>query len=112
MTAPQATPDSLDDLAGEYVLGTLSAQARREVQARLTHDAALRSAVTRWEERLLPLTNLSSPVEPSASLWPRITRTLDGKRSQHQPSAPAAVRACGIACASGVAWRPVAWLPC
>lgn len=87
MTAPQATPDSLDDLAGEYVLGTLSAQARREVQARLTHDADLRAAVTRWEERLLPLTNLSSPVEPSASLWPRITRTLDGKRSQHQPSA-------------------------
>mgnify|MGYP007003618623 FL=1 len=76
MTAPQESPDSLDELAGEYVLGTLSAQARRDVQARLPHDAALRTAIARWEERLLPLANLSAPLEPSASLWPRITLSL------------------------------------
>ncbi|MBB1596893.1 anti-sigma factor domain-containing protein [Achromobacter sp. UMC46] len=87
MTAPHDPPDSLDDLAGEYVLGTLSAPARRDVEARLTHDAALRAAVGRWEERLLPLVNLSAPVEPSASLWPRITGTLDATHAVRQPSA-------------------------
>jgi anti-sigma-K factor RskA len=87
MTAAHESPDSLDDLAGEYVLGTLSAQARREVQARLPHDAALRDAIARWEERLLPLANLSAPVEPPAHLWPRITRTLDAENAQRQRSA-------------------------
>ncbi|MGE8590309.1 MAG: RNA polymerase subunit sigma-70, partial [Alcaligenes sp.] len=71
MSAPQTSHDDIDDLAGEYVLGTLSAKQRRDAQARMTHDADLRAAVARWEARLLPLTNLSEPIEPSTSLWPR-----------------------------------------
>nr|WP_314356060.1 anti-sigma factor [uncultured Achromobacter sp.] len=82
MNAPQEAYDDTDELAGEYVLGTLSADARRAVQTRMTHDAALRAAVARWEARLLPLTNLSSPVEPSASLWPRIVGTLDAAQAK------------------------------
>ncbi|MGV2863148.1 anti-sigma factor [Achromobacter sp. ESBL13] len=82
MNAPQDSYDATDDLAGEYVLGTLPADARRAVQTRMVHDAALRAAVARWEARLLPLTNLSSPVEPSASLWPRIVGTLDAAQAK------------------------------
>ncbi|CAB3728769.1 hypothetical protein LMG3458_04649 [Achromobacter deleyi] len=79
MSALPDTPEGLDELAGEYVLGTLSGARRRDVDARLPHDAALRAAVDRWEARLLPLANLATPVEPSPGLWPRIEKTLNGQ---------------------------------
>ncbi len=68
--------DTLDELASEYVLGTLPAEQRSEVRQRLKHDAALRAAVDAWEQRLLPLTALAQPVRPSAQLWRRIERHL------------------------------------
>ena len=64
------------ELAGEYVLGTLPPERRREVDAALPNDATLRAAVADWEERLLPLTSLVEPVAPSNALWPRIERSL------------------------------------
>ena len=62
--------------AGEYVLGTLAAAARRELEAALPHDPALRAAVASWEARLLPLTRLAEPVEPSPQLWGRIAASV------------------------------------
>lgn len=64
-------------LAGEYVLGTLPLDKRREVEARLMHDDALQKAVAAWEERFLPYTALTQPVAPSDYLWPRIKRSLN-----------------------------------
>ncbi|QHF45222.1 RNA polymerase subunit sigma-70 [Pseudomonas sp. S35] len=64
----------LDELASEYVLGTLPAEQRADVEHRLPHDAELRAAVDAWEQRLLPLTALAEPVLPSAQLWRRIER--------------------------------------
>ena len=74
-----------DELAAAYVLGTLSAERRRAVQARLATDDALRVAVDAWENRLLPLTALAEPVEPSPALWARIESDIS--------SAPVPVRA-------------------
>lgn len=68
--------DRDDELASAYVLGTLSAERRREVQQRLPTDAALREAVEAWEARLLPLTALAEPVEPSPALWARIESSI------------------------------------
>ncbi len=68
---------ALHELAGEYVLGTLSAARRREVEARLADDLQLQAAVHAWEDRLLPLTGLVEPVAPSSRLWARIERSLD-----------------------------------
>ena len=68
--------DELQALAGEYVLGTLPLAERAQVEQRLNNDAALRAAVDAWERRLLPLTTLAPPAEPSAQLWPRIASTL------------------------------------
>lgn len=65
-----------DELAGEYVLGTLSAEQHREVERRLANDPALQAAVDAWEARLLPLTAQAAAVEPSMQLWPRIERSL------------------------------------
>jgi anti-sigma-K factor RskA len=69
---------NIDALAGEYVLGTLSASARAAVEARMPNEPALREAVQGWEARLLPLTSLAAPAEPSAALWSRIERSVDG----------------------------------
>lgn len=71
----------LDELASEYVLGTLPAEQRAEVEQRLPHDAQLRAAVDAWEQRLLPLTALAKPVPPSAHLWQRIERHLSTART-------------------------------
>ena len=67
----------LNELAGEYVLGTLSAQQRIKVERRLPNEPALRAAVDAWEERLLPLTDMVEPQNPPAHLWARIERSLD-----------------------------------
>ncbi|WP_407315340.1 anti-sigma factor domain-containing protein [Pseudomonas sp. nanlin1] len=66
----------LNELAGEYVLGTLSADQRAQVQQRLAHEPELAAAVQAWEAHLLPLTAMVEPLEPSAHLWQRIQRSL------------------------------------
>ncbi|MEW7850821.1 anti-sigma factor [Massilia aurea] len=70
-----ATHDD-DDLAGQYVLGTLPRAERLAVDAALANDATLRARVAFWEERLLPLTTLVEPSTPPASLWARIERSV------------------------------------
>jgi anti-sigma-K factor RskA len=89
------TPEQLQQLAGEYVLGTLSAAARRELAQRLAHEPLLRAEVDAWEQRLLPLTALAPEVAPSARLWPRIAASL--------PVRPALASVAGPAAADG--WR-------
>ena len=74
--------DPLDELASEYVLGTLPAEQRAEVEQRLAHDTELRAAVDAWEQRLLPLTALAEPVQPSAQLWQRIERHIATARTR------------------------------
>ena len=69
--------ENTQDLAGEYVLGTLSAARRRDVEQRLAGDAVLRNAVQAWQDRLLPLTALAEPVNPSAQLWGRIESSVE-----------------------------------
>jgi anti-sigma-K factor RskA len=88
MTAGQQNDPDLDELAGEYVLGTLSAEGRADVQARLPFEPDLRTAVDAWEQRLHPLTALSKPQTPSAMLWTRIERSI-GLGSRPQPATEA-----------------------
>ena len=45
--------DDLHILAGEYVLGTLPAARRAEVEARMSNDAALRTAVEQVGGRIV-----------------------------------------------------------
>lgn len=68
--------DAMVSLAGEYVLGTLSASARRAVEQRLGSEPALRQAIATWEAQLHPLVAMVDPMEPSAQLWARIERNI------------------------------------
>ncbi len=83
-----ADDHELNELAGEYVLGTLDADLRAEVQQRLPFEPALRAAVDHWEQRLHPLTALAKPQQPSRLLWTRIERSL-GLNTPAQPAATA-----------------------
>ena len=76
------TPQELDELASEYVLGTLAAERRIEVQQRLPNDARLRAAIDTWEARLLGLTELAEPQTPSSQLWQRIERSVNAFNRQ------------------------------
>ncbi|MHC8366123.1 anti-sigma factor [Pseudomonas sp. ZT5P21] len=80
------TPDQRDELASEYVLGTLSSEQRMEVQQRLHNDAEMRTAVDAWERRLLGLTELAEPRTPSSHLWHRIERSVNAL--SQQPAKP------------------------
>jgi len=64
------------DLAGEYVLGTLDAATRAQVESRLEHDAVLRGEVYRWQDRLNTLTQQVAPVDPTPGLWRGIAQRL------------------------------------
>lgn len=66
-----------DELASEYVLGTLSASERASVQQRLPNEPELQAAVDAWERRLLDLTDLAGTQQPSPHLWPRIERIVE-----------------------------------
>lgn len=72
-------PLERDAAAGEYVLGTLSADDHAAVAAALPQDAALRAAVYAWQDRLLALTAQVPAVEPAPSLWTRVSLALDSR---------------------------------
>ena len=82
--------DDLHILAGEYVLGTLPAARRAEVEARMSNDAALRTAVEQWQHKLLPLNALAAPVEPSPALWSRIETSVAAQVAADKGVRPAA----------------------
>ncbi len=61
-----------DKLAAEYVLGTMSARARRRFEFHLRSNPQLRRAVAQWESRLSPLTDALPAIEPPARVWQAI----------------------------------------
>ncbi len=68
------TEDEKQGLAGEYVLGTLTAAEARAVR----DDPEMAAAIAEWETRLAPLQALMPQEAPPPDLWARIERSLDG----------------------------------
>jgi anti-sigma-K factor RskA len=64
--------DDLNDLAGEYVLGTLAGAERVAFEGRLQHDTAAMRAVALWASHLQPLADAVTPAIPPTELWQRI----------------------------------------
>lgn len=78
MIPPQipGNPDLRDELAAEYVLGTLEAREAAEVARALDTDADLAARVAAWEAKLAPLTLLAPPEAPPPDLWARIEQRI------------------------------------
>jgi anti-sigma-K factor RskA len=69
-------PFESGDLAGEYVLGVLSAAERRAASDRVQRDRAFAREVGAWERRLAPLAADIAPVAPPMYMWHRIRAAL------------------------------------
>lgn len=63
--------------AAEYVIGTLSAAEHDEVVQALPRDAGLQRDVYFWQDKLLAMTRMLAPVEPSPAVWSRIELSLN-----------------------------------
>ena len=66
--------EELDNAAAEYVLGTLPADERARIAARLQREPELRAAVQAWQARLAPLDETSPAHTPSPEVWRAIER--------------------------------------
>jgi anti-sigma-K factor RskA len=87
-------PTLADALASEYVAGTLRGPARRRFETLLPSHPALQAAVRAWQARLMPLTTVLAPAEPSAMVWRGIEdrlwpapKTSFAERRASEPSA-------------------------
>ena len=78
-------PQDRDAAAGEYVLGSLSAEDHSAFADALAHDAGLQAAVYRWQDRLLAFSGQAAAAAPREQLWRRIDVAIDAL-----PAAPLA----------------------
>jgi anti-sigma-K factor RskA len=69
-------PALADRLAAEYVSGLLRGPARRRFESLLPAHPALRAAVVGWQDRLMPLTSVIKPLQPSPTVWKRIEQRI------------------------------------
>lgn len=74
-------------LAGEYVLGVLPSEKRRQVEQRMRRDRAFAAIVARWEDNLAPLDDAYPPQEPAATVLPSIENRLFGTAVQPRQGA-------------------------
>lgn len=63
--------------AAEYVVGTLSAAEHDEVVQALPRDNGLQQDVYFWQDKLLAMTRMLAPVEPSPAVWSRIEHSIN-----------------------------------
>ena len=83
--------DDKDGLASEYVLGSLDADERAQVEALMVIDQDFAATVRHWERRLGELNVLVSAVEPSSAVWDRIKARLPhvaASETVHMPEVP------------------------
>lgn len=69
-------------LAAEYALGTLKGGARRRLESWLAEDAALKFAVSEWQDRLNPMSEFATPVQPSPEVWRAISKQIGLKKTE------------------------------
>ena len=81
-----------DALAADYVIGTLRGAARRRFEALLPAHTELREATVAWRDRLMPLTAVLAPVQPSSEVWRRISDRLEVDRPASSTSTSAWTR--------------------
>lgn len=82
------TPERLDKLAAEYVLGTLRGLARKRFERVLAEHATARAYLREWEERLARLALAVPEIEPPRRVW----RAIEARLAAERPRRVAAPR--------------------
>lgn len=102
--APTGPDDrlELDALAGEFVLGSLSARERRDADLRLATDPDFARLVADWRQRLAPLDDSVPPVAPPADLFARIEAQIE---RQNETAAAPVLAASSVSPASDLLLR-------
>ncbi|MGO1501502.1 MAG: anti-sigma factor [Marinobacter sp.] len=70
------TPERIERLAAEYVLGSLHGLARKRFERWMMESVKVREEVWFWEKKLSLLTIEVSEVTPPSSIWDSIERRL------------------------------------
>jgi anti-sigma-K factor RskA len=68
-----------DDLAAQYVLGMLDADAQQAAEKRMARDRAFAREVYAWQDRLLPLGRRVAPHAVSATVLGRLLERVGGR---------------------------------
>lgn len=68
--------ERLDALASDYVMGTMTGQARKRFLRLMQKKAKVRERVWWWEQMLDPMNDRLAPAEPPAHLWQGICAKL------------------------------------
>jgi anti-sigma-K factor RskA len=72
--------------AAEYVVGTLTPAEHDEVEQALPRNSSLQQDVYFWQDKLLVMTRMLAPVEPSPAVWTRIELSIN--QAKAGPAAP------------------------
>lgn len=75
-----------EELAAEYVLGTLDEDERHEAERRIARDGEFAAAVARWQQRLEPLVESASPVEPPEGVLDRVRAEIGSDAPGESPA--------------------------
>jgi anti-sigma-K factor RskA len=75
-----------DGLAAEYVLGTLSAAERADVDRRLRREPRLARAIAEWERRFYPLLDAVGPVSPPMNAFAAIKAKIAPSQAVQSPT--------------------------
>ncbi|HEY7642405.1 MAG TPA: anti-sigma factor [Steroidobacteraceae bacterium] len=102
-------PQLLDELAAQYVLGTLRGPARRRFERYCASNVAALHAVRRWEDRLVDMVAGVVPVAPSALVWDRIKFRIRRERALRPKRATSLFGDWRFAVAAGIAALAIAF---
>jgi anti-sigma-K factor RskA len=79
-------PGLREQLAAEYVLGTMPSRSRRRFERLMTEDPALARVVAVWAERLAPIDAATAAEDPPARVWRAVEARI---AADGAPPAPA-----------------------
>lgn len=66
------SPQALNELAGQYVLGTLQGRARRRFETLMAQRPDVADRVADWESRLHRMAQALPPLAPAPAVWDRL----------------------------------------
>ena len=77
------SPEIGDQLAAEYVLGTMPGRARQRFEALLKTSPRLRRGVAEWEARLTPMASSIAETAPPKRVWQAIQKRVFGNLTRN-----------------------------